>query len=300
MKVAKKLIVIAIATVLLLSVVAPAFADTIVIHPDSEKGKDAFAYRAEPDNNYGASENLILGIRGNTADNEHRVFIRFDLSEIPLGSLINSAGLFLYHFTEENGYYYVTLTAHRVTEDWSEMGMTWSNQPAFSPIAESFNFFDRYHLFPNWHEWDLTNLAQFWTDGAYDNYGVSINVGQPSQGYSLKICHSSDYSADPALRPKLVVDYIPASPLTTLDHMIDFVARSRDKELIDDNDVAESLKEKLIAVSEKLAGSREKTAENILGAFINSVEAQEDKHIDSEVAAALVNSARYLIDYLMN
>lgn len=299
MNMARKLIVTAIATVLLLSVVAPAFADTIIIQPNGAEGKDAFVRKAEPNSNFGAGEDLRLGIYRNT-DDEHRVLIQFDLREIPLGSVVDSAALSLHHFTEENGYYYLTLDAHRVTEDWSETEVTWNNQPSFDPIAESSNFFDRYHPSPDWHEWDLANLAQSWIDGVYSNYGVSINVGQPSQGYSLKLAHSSDYLGDPSLRPKLLVDYVPASSLTTLDYMIAFVERSREKGLIDDNDVAESLTEKLIAASEKLAEGKEGTAENILGAFVNSIEAQRGKHIDTEVADSLVNSARYVIDSLMN
>lgn len=299
MKVVKRLTVIATTIVVLVSVTSPALANTAVIQPNGAEGKDAFVRKAEPNSNFGAREDLRLGVYRNT-DDEHRVLIQFDLREIPLGSVVDSAELSLYHFTEENGYYYLTLDAHRVTEDWSETEVTWNNQSSFDPIAESFNFFDRYHSSPDWHEWDLTNLTQFWIDGVYDNYGVSINVGQPSQGYSLKLAHSSDYSGDPSLRPKLLVDYVPASPLRTLDYMIAFVERSREKGLIDDNDVAESLTEKLIAASEKLAEGREKTAENILGAFVNSIEAQRGKHIDTEVADSLVNSARYAIDSFMN
>ncbi len=298
MKIVKMFVVNLTAIAFFFSFASATLANVIAIQPGGERGEDAFVYRAEPDKNYGISEELKLGIYQNTEDNEHRAYVRFNLSDIPLGSTINSSGMFLHHFAEENGYYYLTLNAHQVLEDWSETVVAWNNQPAFNPCAESSGFFERYHLSPDWHSWDLTALTQFWVNGVYNNYGISINVGEPSQGYSLKILHSSDYLADPTLHPKLIVDYTPASSLTTLSYIDAFIQRSRENGSIDDDGIAEALQAKLSAASEKLQVVEIETAKNIFGAFVNSIEAQKGKHIDALVADVLISSTQYVISSL--
>ncbi len=154
----RNLITIFTIGVIMLIAATPACATDLIIQPDSPAGKDAFVSRAEPDNNYGTHENLIMGLYRNNWDNEHRSFIRFGLSGIPLGSTISSARLYLYHCGHENGYYYATFGAHRVTENWAETYLTWNNQPDFDAAEESSNFFSRYHPFPDWHEWNLICL----------------------------------------------------------------------------------------------------------------------------------------------
>jgi hypothetical protein len=293
----KKLAIVLAAALILASSAESALADTIVIQPDGVGGKDTFVHKAESEGSFGSAEDLRLGVRSNT-DDEHRVLIQFDLGDIPLGSQVNSADLSLYHFTEENGYYYLTLDALRVSEAWSEAAATWNNQPSLDPLVQSSNFFDRYHSTPDWHQWDLTDLTQFWVDGVYENNGVALIVGELSQGYSLKVCQSSESSQDPSLRPKLVVNYTPPDPSAMLDSMTALVATSLGNGSIDDDEIAESLWEKLGAASEKLVEGKEGTAENILGAFMNSVQAQWGKHIDGEVADSLVNNAEYVASIL--
>lgn len=88
---------------------------------------DAFVYQGSPDDNYGSSQDLSIG--GKTVEGEaHRSFVKFDLSTIPPGSVINYASLrvFMYEAPSESR----TLECHRAAADWDEGTITWNNQPS--------------------------------------------------------------------------------------------------------------------------------------------------------------------------
>ena len=88
----------------------------------------------------------------------------------------------------------VVLRATRVAAPWSEMGVTWNNQPATG---------DRYAdaavgTGTGWFTWDVTAIAQAWQTGP--NYGLLLEVAPPAQtAYANRAFLSRQGEAPPRL-----------------------------------------------------------------------------------------------------
>lgn len=102
----------------------------------------------------------------------YRSFLKHDLSKIPYKSVITSAKLRIYEWWKNDNGDDGTTNIARVTEDWTESGVNWNNQPASTGLylAEDAP--------PpgvgNWTDWDITSLVQEWVNLAYPNYGLQI------------------------------------------------------------------------------------------------------------------------------
>lgn len=132
----------------------------------------------------------------------YRSFIRFpDISQIPPGSIINSAVLSFYSVDSVTS---GTVDLYLVTSGWTETQPTWSAQPTMggaalvsaTPVGNS-----------QWQDFSIQTQLKRWIDGLDPNYGVAVR--RSSDTTSEKDYASSDY-ATANLRPKLVVDYTPA------------------------------------------------------------------------------------------
>jgi len=95
---------------------------------------------------------------------------------------------------------------HRITKDWSELGVTWNtfmpgpgDPPSFDPAP--FSSFSTSINGP--HAVDVTALVQGWVNGTLPNYGILLEQGLTP--YTLY--PSSEFAANPALRPKLEISY---------------------------------------------------------------------------------------------
>lgn len=115
----------------------------------------------------------------------------------PGGVTITSATLSLY-VTQAGG---EIVQAHRITAPWTETGVTWNNfASSFDPaVAGQF-----VPLATGWITVDLTALVQAWVDGTYPNYGVYL---AGANDFSFSEYHSSEYTTDVTLRPKLQICY---------------------------------------------------------------------------------------------
>ena len=89
---------------------------------------------------------------------------------LPSGSTIDSATLYIYvHLASGQ-----TVNVHRVTEDWTELGVTWTNfAGAYDPAIVDSIVADTV----GWKSVDITPLVQDWVDGTYPNFGVLIEQG---------------------------------------------------------------------------------------------------------------------------
>lgn len=202
-------------------------ATMIVIQPDGAGGMDTMFQSNMPDLNSGAAQWLLAGDFNSFFWGTTRSVIRFDLSAVPEGSIINSATFSLYQIAQLNNST-PTLDVHYLTQDWLEGtgvlgntgdGATWSTYdgstawsspggdyspaPSASAVAPDSN--------ASWVDWDLSGLTQAWVDGSTPNNGLLLkqDVENP-WGTDMKLYASSDYAAAPALRPKLVIEYVPA------------------------------------------------------------------------------------------
>lgn len=117
-------------------------------------------------------------------------------AEIPEGAAIESATLWLYA-TNVSGQ---TVNVHRITAGWDETSVTWNSfGGSYAPEVVGSLVVSAM----GWQSVDVTALVQGWADGTYPNYGVLLEQGQTS----TTAYHSSEYSVDPTLRPKLDICY---------------------------------------------------------------------------------------------
>ncbi len=83
-----------------------------------------------------------------------------------------------------------------------------------------------------------------------------------------------------------------------IDYLIALVNQSRTQGWIDNDGITNSFLAKLKNVQVKLASRDNNTAKNVLGAFLNDVQAQNGKHLTSEAYALLYFNGKYLVDHL--
>ena len=86
------------------------------------------------------------------------------------GDAVTSATLYVY-VNQISG---KEVTAHRITSDWTEGGVTWDNfAGAFDGTTAGSFMSDAY----GWKTVDITSLVTGWSDGDFSNYGVLLKQG---------------------------------------------------------------------------------------------------------------------------
>ena len=183
---------------------------TVTLQPDAADGKETMLNSMKPDRNYGADalETIDYGW------NQH-FLIQFDLSSIPAGVRILSATLEL---NVKLFWYGGNFTAHLLTAPWTEgictgsvcaTGATWNTTDGATAWAVEGGDFSPEVLDTvqvasiGWKSWDITPAMKSWNSGVLPNYGVLLD---PQVNGSMEV-YTSDYGADPSLRPKLIVIY---------------------------------------------------------------------------------------------
>ncbi|MBI5665286.1 MAG: DNRLRE domain-containing protein [Nitrospirae bacterium] len=170
------------------------FAVETVVQPGPVDGTDVFVTNVF----YGGGANdssLRVGGFGDT----YYSLITFNLSQLP--SYADSATIYLYcrsHPNGDCGSLATSMYLDRVTSSWDE-STKWGNKPSYSnlgtiaaPTSDS------------WYAIDVTNLYNSWQSGSYGNYGIQLRPTAISNNWN--VFNSSDYTDDPSLRPKLVVN----------------------------------------------------------------------------------------------
>ena len=186
---------------------------TVVIQPGATEGKDSYINSAFPEDSWGTSPNLIACAW--TFGGEFgigRSLIRFDLSQIPPDAEILDARLTLYFnpnagFGEQTGENASYLK--KITEDWSEMTVTWNSQPqstdagaVFLPATQSPS--------QDLSDVNITGFVAGWVLHPETNFGF-IHRMETEIEYCCLALSSSD-QVNPAKRPKLVVTYRVCNP----------------------------------------------------------------------------------------
>ncbi len=103
-----------------------------------------------------------------------RIYIRFDISSLSKGGVIQNATLRLWQF-------YAPVSpqeyeVHRVLGEWKEGTENWNNQPAWDSTTTSTAVApDRIEVAV---KWDITRDVQAWISGQAKNYGIMIKVAQ--------------------------------------------------------------------------------------------------------------------------
>jgi hypothetical protein len=91
---------------------------------------------------------------------------------------------------------------------------------------------------------------------------------------------------------------VPFHALALFDSLISYKHQALALGWITNKGIVNSLDQKLDNARKQLQRGNNKTAKNILEAFINEVEAQKDKHLSSEAYALLKFNAEYLVSKL--
>ena len=190
--------------------------------PDSICGKDALVWNApgfsNGTTNYGADD--FVGAHAwtnNGTPDTGRSLLQFDLTGIPVGSVVNYAYLSLFNnpTTPYAQGQHSTLSGpndlfiQRITSYWDENTVTWFSQPATTTqnevsVASSTSAHQDYTNI------DVRTLVQDMIDNPLTSFGFMIRL-QDETYYRSMVFASSDYF-DAAKRPMLVVNVqFPAS-----------------------------------------------------------------------------------------
>ncbi|MCK4757253.1 MAG: DNRLRE domain-containing protein, partial [Thermoplasmata archaeon] len=196
--------------------------DTIVIQPNATVGKDTYISNdtalIDPSWNFGEDQSLYIGAVNTEPING---LIEFDLPA-NVGNL-NRATLSLYSRsivgTPGN------LSVYGVSNDWEEgtggasgpAGIAnWSYRlpplvPWTTPGGDYIDTEDSYievTQLDTWYSWNVTSIVQNWKSGAWSNYGFFIkSENAPNVGTNYAAFHSTDYTVDTNLTPKLTLTY---------------------------------------------------------------------------------------------
>ena len=165
----------------------------------------------------------ILKVQAKSGNN-NRSLVLFDMSSIPAGCTIESATLRLYASSWTNGR---TLRALRVTANWTENGVTWSNQPSTNGTASTTSSGSGYR------QWNVTSQVQSMVSGP--NYGFLIRDASENGSGREQQFHSREkgenlpqlvitFAAVDTTAPETTINSGPASPTTDANAAFTFSA----------------------------------------------------------------------------
>ena len=169
---------------------------------------DTYINQSQPGTNYGTSGTLVVG--GNAYVQEARILLKFDLPSLPPDAVIDSASVQIHRVINQNvgaavatpppGQYIQT---RPITSNWTEGGVTWSNQPTIAAPVDSSTYVP--FSGEGYVYWNVTNSVANWVSGALTNRGlmlVSSSVGVGVQGFNAGA--------------KLTISYLTSTPTATL------------------------------------------------------------------------------------
>ena len=166
-----------------------------IFQPGSE-GKDTYYGTTYMQNGGTNSETLSYG----GWSDYYYDYLEFDLSMLPSDTQTTKAELYLYVTT--NAPNDPGLQIYRITQSWTEAGVTSSNKPT-SVLYKNFGT-----VLTGWNIVDITDLYKDWKSGEYSNYGVKLN---PTSNNNTNGAFASSDNTNASIRPKLVVTFTSTS-----------------------------------------------------------------------------------------
>jgi hypothetical protein len=224
---------------LLLAFVTHAHSATVTLEPSA----DTALYEGAPSNNLGGSTNLISGTTGQ--NNFSRALLKFAVaSQIPSNSILTSARLVLRVVQLPASPVDSNFDLHQLLFDWGEgektgdFGSTasageatWTDRffsqaawtaPGASDTGDYLETSSASTFIGGLGNYEFTNLladVQSWRDHPADNFGwILVSESENTVG-TIKQFGSRE-AADPAVRPKLIIEYTPVQTVT-LDAVAD-------------------------------------------------------------------------------
>ena len=167
---------------------------------------DATVAQAAPTLNMGDTDDMIVGYEHcGYGNGVWRSMLKFDLSAIPASKAITSAKLRVYFIEAcDIGSRTHTVRTSRITGNWTELGVTWNNQPG---VGTQYGTAQVTSGTWQWIEFDVTALVRGWINGSIPNQGVMLRGPEASDNSSASLGFlTRDYS-DAAERPYLSIAY---------------------------------------------------------------------------------------------
>ena len=182
-------------SLLLLSIGINCLAASITLNPDA----DAYVMAITPDSNYGSEVSVTIG----GTDPEVLAYVKFNLSSIPSGSIINDAKLHLYCTTIfDNGPVGIALAESA----WAEGEVTWNNRPGPEhPVVTSTPPGSS-----QWWEIPVTSIVKKWIEDGASNRGFRLE----KLGSGFIQFYSREF---PNNNPELEISYTPPNVAPTID-----------------------------------------------------------------------------------
>ena len=182
--------------------------------------RDAYLYEPHPTTSYGAAENLAE----RSISPRLRSLVRFAIfnsegGPVPDGATITSATLSLYKYS----YYNYDYRLRALLTSWVESEVTWGQARVGVPwaaggatgigsdLATTTDAASSAAFEPGWVEFDVTSAVGAIAAGRANHGWLLEGVDGNSNSKEFR---SSEYGADPSLRPRLVIRYAAAEPGT--------------------------------------------------------------------------------------
>jgi len=182
-----------IVAVAALALAGPALAGWVELTPT----KDTYVQDRWPDDNFGASGQLLMGRGVAWGLGVIRGLVEFDLADLPKNpKRIKEAVFYAYQFDAEPAAGGIAVFVHRATSPWDEALVTWNDQPTFDARTwASAAVGDFFHV--GWIDWNLRDLVRAHVDGQYANLGWVFKVQFENSGTSrLGYLRSVEYGED--------------------------------------------------------------------------------------------------------
>jgi YD repeat-containing protein len=196
-----------------------------VLQPGPVEGRNTYLYYTTTLTNclnYGSDTSAWMGT---DTTNRFRDLLYFDLRDIPPNATINSATMSVWALYSPS--VAVNVEAHRVTRPWKEgtggcagTGATWYETEGGQPWTAQGGDIDpavagqvavpagQASLF---HNFAITSLVQSWANGTPNNGLLLRATDETLKAGNNLVYATDDYTASPALRPKLAVTYADGS-----------------------------------------------------------------------------------------
>ncbi len=169
--------------------------------------EDTYIASNRPDTNFAAASDLAVTATNLTAVIQSRTLLRFDLSAIPAGSIIERAELRLYQ-NDFNGDDVWTLAVDQITESWSASSVTWRSAPTSAASRVTLASPGQRAIRVSA---DLLPLVENWLYQPFrhQNYGLLIHGDNFSAGRTFD-------SVEGRFPPELIIEYTPPPAQVTI------------------------------------------------------------------------------------
>ncbi|WP_029191799.1 DNRLRE domain-containing protein [Paenibacillus elgii] len=143
--------------------ISPPPRKTIKLYPV----QDAFVREGIPTLNYGTEQSMAVG-HNSILNESYRSMIQFDLSNLPKDIIIDNASVNLFSFETKKTSQQLGIFS--LQSEWTELGVTWNNQPIISSLNDIQNVNDGKIVF------DVTSETKNWFDGTSNNFGLEVKA----------------------------------------------------------------------------------------------------------------------------